>query len=188
MNVRELEDCIYAIEGFTASISSPNENFKDYFVRPFPGNSTLSKWKARFIKKYPNSSVAVQKGNGENAHGNILIENLRSTYDIDLLRLEIDYLKNYHADKENGDQKNDDGFATKADPYEVLGVEKNCPFSEVRYAYGKKCDFFHDDKLRRLGLHEELLQFALQKMQAINSAYAELKALRTSPPSSEEPD
>lgn len=188
MNVRELEDCIYAIEGFTASINSPNENFKNYFVRPFPGNATLSEWKARFIKKYPNSSVAVQKGNGENAHGNILIDNLRLTYDIDLLRLEIDYLKNCHTDKGNGGQDNDNGFATKADPYEVLGVEKNCPFTEVKYAYRKKCQSLHDDKLRHQGLPEELLQFALQKMQEINSAYAELKALRTSPPSGEEPD
>ena len=139
MNVRELEDCIYAIEGFTVSINSPSENFKNYFVRPFSGSATLSEWKTRFIKRYPNSSVAVQKGNGENAHGNILIDNLRFTYDIDLLRLEIDYLKKCHTYKEKGDQDNDDGFAAKADPYEVLGVEKNCTFSEVKYAYGKKC-------------------------------------------------
>lgn len=188
MNVRDLEDCIYSTEGFTASINSPNENFKNYFIRPFKGNATVSEWKNRFAKRYPNSSIIVQKGNGESAHGNTLLENLRLTYDIDLLRLEIEYLKKHHSNNNEDDQKNSNDFATKADPYEILGVEKNCLFSDIQHAYRKKCRSFHYDKLKHLELHEDLLQFALQKMQEINSAYAELKALRTSPISGEDPN
>lgn len=37
-------------------------------------------------------------------------------------------------------------FSTQADPYYILGVEKNTPFDEIKKAFYKLANEFHPDK------------------------------------------
>jgi DnaJ like chaperone protein len=61
------------------------------------------------------------------------------------------------------------------DHYQVLGVNKNMSFSEIRQIYLKKRKEFHPDMLISKGLPEELIEKAKIKFIEIQEAYEELE-------------
>ena len=61
------------------------------------------------------------------------------------------------------------------DHYQVLGVNKNMSFSEIRKIYLKKRKEFHPDMLISKGLPEELIEKAKIKFIEIQEAYEELE-------------
>ena len=61
------------------------------------------------------------------------------------------------------------------DYYQVLGVNKNMSFSEIRKIYLKKRKEFHPDMLISKGLPEELIEKAKIKFIEIQEAYKELE-------------
>ena len=61
------------------------------------------------------------------------------------------------------------------DHYQVLGVDKNMSFSEIRKIYLKKRKEFHPDMLISKGLPEELIEKAKIKFIEIQEAYEELE-------------
>jgi DnaJ like chaperone protein len=61
------------------------------------------------------------------------------------------------------------------DYYQVLGVNKNMSFSEIRKIYLKKRKDFHPDMLISKGLPEELIEKAKIKFIEIQEAYEELE-------------
>ena len=61
------------------------------------------------------------------------------------------------------------------DYYQVLGVNKNMSFSEIRKIYLKKRKEFHPDMLISKGLPEELIEKAKIKFIEIQEAYEELE-------------
>lgn len=63
-------------------------------------------------------------------------------------------------------------------PYEVLGVAPTASDSELRTAHRKLVREYHPDTLQSKGLPEEFMEFATEKMTAINDAWAKVKAER----------
>ena len=59
--------------------------------------------------------------------------------------------------------------------YQVLGVDENMSFSEIRKVYLKKRKEFHPDMLISKGLPEELIEKAKTKFIEIQEAYEELE-------------
>ncbi len=64
------------------------------------------------------------------------------------------------------------------DPYQVLGVEQDASFDEVRRRYRKLAADSHPDALLARGVPEEFLAIANDRMAAINSAYAAIEKQR----------
>ncbi|MHC4380652.1 MAG: TerB family tellurite resistance protein [Planctomycetota bacterium] len=62
--------------------------------------------------------------------------------------------------------------------YEVLGVAPEASDSEVRTAHRKLVREYHPDTLQSKGLPEEFMDFAKEKMTAINDAWARVKTER----------
>ncbi len=63
-------------------------------------------------------------------------------------------------------------------PYEVLGVSANASDEEVRRAHRKLVREYHPDTLQAKGLPEDFLEFATEKMAAINDAWSHIKKER----------
>ena len=64
------------------------------------------------------------------------------------------------------------------DYYQILGVNKNMSFSEIRKVYLKKRKEFHPDMLISKGLPEELIEKAKSKFIEIQEAYEELEKMQ----------
>jgi DnaJ like chaperone protein len=58
-----------------------------------------------------------------------------------------------------------------SDPYKILGVDVNQPFSEIKKVYRKKRREFHPDTLISKGLPDELLEKAKERFIEIQQAY-----------------
>lgn len=58
-----------------------------------------------------------------------------------------------------------------ADPWLVLGIERDSPFDEVKKRYRKLVAANHPDKLVARGLPEEFIKIATTRVAAINAAY-----------------
>lgn len=63
-------------------------------------------------------------------------------------------------------------------PYEVLGVEETVTDAEVRSAHRRLVREYHPDVLNSKGLPEDFLEFAHEKMTAINDAWSRVKKQR----------
>ncbi|MDP2904412.1 MAG: DnaJ domain-containing protein [Methylovulum sp.] len=175
MNTEELIEKIYEVEGFTVWIPDLSDNLRDYYKREYNGDSTVSDWKKRFKNRYKGFDVDVEKGNGYEARGNMLLRNIRKSYSLDNLRKEIYKLTlslDYERTKNNSNINDENN---ESDPYKVLGVDNDCDFSKIQHAYRRLCRSFHPDKLVSFGLHQELLDFANKRQQEINIAYQQLK-------------
>lgn len=59
----------------------------------------------------------------------------------------------------------------EADPYIVLGIERDRPFKEVRSHYLKLVSDNHPDRLMGRGMPEEFIAIATRRVAAINAAY-----------------
>lgn len=59
----------------------------------------------------------------------------------------------------------------EADPWLVLGVERDSPFAEVRKRYRSLVAANHPDKLIARGVPEEFIKIATTRIAAINAAY-----------------
>lgn len=177
MNNKELMEEIYNVEGFTVHIDNSMIDFKSYYKRSFNDlNGTVSQWRKKFEKRYPNCTVVIHKGNGDIAHGRMFITNVRDSYYLTKLREEIESLKAItHIYEEQLNSYNTDHVDSDLDPYEVLGVDRDCDFAEIKEAYRRLCNSFHTDKLSQYGLHADLLQFATKKMQVINVAFRQIR-------------
>lgn len=70
------------------------------------------------------------------------------------------------------------GKADTTSPYEVLGVTSSASDEEVRSAHRKLVREYHPDKLQSKGLPEDFLEYAKEKMTAINAAWARIKKER----------
>lgn len=60
-----------------------------------------------------------------------------------------------------------------ADPWEVLGVDRNASQREIRRAFHQRMSEYHPDKVRDLG--SELQDLASEKAKQISAAYQKLK-------------
>jgi DnaJ like chaperone protein len=58
-----------------------------------------------------------------------------------------------------------------ADPWLILGVERDSPFEEVKKRYRKLVAANHPDRLLARGLPEEFIKIATTRIAAINAAY-----------------
>ena len=58
-----------------------------------------------------------------------------------------------------------------ADPYVILGIDREAPFEEVRKHYRKLVAHNHPDKLIARGLPQEFIAIATTRLAAINGAY-----------------
>ncbi|PWJ83922.1 DnaJ like chaperone protein [Pseudaminobacter salicylatoxidans] len=58
-----------------------------------------------------------------------------------------------------------------ADPYRVLGIGRDRPFSDVRAHYRRLIAHNHPDRLIARGLPEEFIRIATSRVAAINAAY-----------------
>jgi len=65
-----------------------------------------------------------------------------------------------------------------ADPYAVLEVAPTATDAEVKSAHRKLVREYHPDTLQSKGLPEEFMEFATEKMKAVNAAWARIKKER----------
>jgi len=66
----------------------------------------------------------------------------------------------------------------EADPYKVLGVERDISDEDLKVAYRKLVRENHPDKLIAQGMPEEFVELANEKLAAINDAYDRVSAER----------
>ena len=73
-------------------------------------------------------------------------------------------------------------FATsghsETSPYEVLGVAPDASDDEVRSAHRRLVREYHPDVLQSKGLPEDFMQFATEKLSAVNEAWSRIKRER----------
>ena len=62
-------------------------------------------------------------------------------------------------------------YLGEADPWLILGIERDSPFDEVKKRYRKLVAANHPDKLLARGLPEEFIKIATTRIAAINAAY-----------------
>lgn len=70
------------------------------------------------------------------------------------------------------------GKADTTSPYEVLGVSPTATDAEVKSAHRKLVREYHPDTMQSKGLPEDFLEYAKEKMGAINDAWARVKKER----------
>ena len=63
----------------------------------------------------------------------------------------------------------------RKDPYEVLGVDKNASFDEIKQRYKELVRQYHPDILAGRGESKEVIECSTKKLQEINEAYGRLK-------------
>jgi DnaJ-domain-containing protein 1 len=68
--------------------------------------------------------------------------------------------------------------ASVIDPYELLGVSRECSPEEIREAYRQRCRENHPDRLQALGLPRDYVALATRRMAEINAAYDRLRQAR----------
>jgi len=61
------------------------------------------------------------------------------------------------------------------DAYEVLGVDKNASFDEIKQRYKELVRLYHPDILAGRGESKEVIECSTKKLQEINEAYGRLK-------------
>ena len=59
--------------------------------------------------------------------------------------------------------------------YKILGLSEKASLEQVSNQYRKLIKEYHPDKLQGMGLPKEFIEFANQKLSAINKAYTEIK-------------
>lgn len=64
----------------------------------------------------------------------------------------------------------------KKNPYAVLNLPQNAPFSDVKKRYRELVKKYHPDILMGRGESEEIIERSTRKLQEINEAYEEIKA------------
>ena len=62
--------------------------------------------------------------------------------------------------------------------YEILGVAPDADVDEIKKAYRRIAREYHPDVLQSKGLPEDFMQFAKEKLQKVNDAYATLRRER----------
>ncbi len=85
----------------------------------------------------------------------------------------------FHVDEDHFDQiVARHSYATRRDPYAVLGVDRDTPFDEIRRRYHRLVSESHPDRLIARGVPEEFLAIANDRMSALNTAYSEIEKER----------
>ncbi len=62
--------------------------------------------------------------------------------------------------------------------YDVLGCSSDDDFSSIKEAYRKLSKKFHPDSIEGRGMDKEFVDFATEKMKAINEAYMKIKSVQ----------
>ncbi len=65
-----------------------------------------------------------------------------------------------------------------AEAYALLGLEPDASIEQIKTAYKRLVREYHPDVIQNKGLPADFLEFAKQKLQRINEAYAEIRAAR----------
>lgn len=63
----------------------------------------------------------------------------------------------------------------KKDPYEILGINNNASFDEIKQRYKELVRLYHPDILAGRGESKEVIERSTKKLQEINEAYGRLK-------------
>lgn len=66
----------------------------------------------------------------------------------------------------------------KADPYAVLGVERDEPYDEIRLHYRRLVKENHPDRLIARGVPEEFIAIANERLATINAAFEQIERQR----------
>ena len=82
---------------------------------------------------------------------------------------EFDSISNIHS------SKNSEKFYNINKSYKILGVTKNSSTEQISIKYKELVKEYHPDRLQGMGLPEEFIELANQKLTAINKAYNDIK-------------
>tara|TARA_E500000178_G_scaffold318059_1_gene339119 strand:+ start:531 stop:1292 length:762 start_codon:yes stop_codon:yes gene_type:complete len=82
---------------------------------------------------------------------------------------EFDSISNIHS------SKNSEEFYNINKSYKILGVTKNSSTEQISIKYKELVKEYHPDRLQGMGLPEEFIELANQKLTAINKAYNDIK-------------
>ncbi len=70
------------------------------------------------------------------------------------------------------------GPGAEADPHQILGVARDAPDDEVRRTWRRLVRDTHPDRMIALGVPEEAVRLATERLRAINDAYERIMRLR----------
>ena len=186
MNAEQLALRIYRREKFTVEIDYDGNDLKGY-PPPCKNNRSVATWKNKLCSFYNSkltvNQITVFKGNGDIANGNLHLINLRNTYNLSILRTEINGLKatvEYLNSQLLGINENNIQNNTLNDNCAILGITADDLTLEcVTDAYRRRVRIFAPDTIQYLvdthGLHSEYLIYATRKAAEINVAYKQLK-------------
>ena len=82
---------------------------------------------------------------------------------------QFDSISNIHS------SKNSEEFYNINKSYKILGVTKNSSTEQISIKYKELVKEYHPDRLQGMGLPEEFIELANQKLTAINKAYNDIK-------------
>lgn len=66
--------------------------------------------------------------------------------------------------------------ASNFDPYRILGVQKGCPWDDIRAAYHRLSKLYHPDKFESVELPDEVRAYLIAMTKEVNVAFRTLKS------------
>jgi hypothetical protein len=187
--LHEIENSIFEIEGINSSIDGIDSIYKSYWINKYNGNHTVSEFRARFNKRYPELTIVLFDGLGRDANGHYLLKNLRATYEFTWIKENYEETMYWCYEIMDDKDKEIENLTSEIiqlkginpepiiiDPYEILGINEKESNDDIRKAYRKKISGFHPDRIDKMDTL--LKKFATEKTQEINAAFDEIKKSR----------
>lgn len=93
-------------------------------------------------------------------------------------KFKYEFETNYRQNERKNSYENENFYERKTSqktPYEILGVNQNASFDEIKSVYRKLVKKYHPDILMGQGMDEKIIKNSTIKLQEINLAYDELR-------------